>query len=80
MNKYSFSAQNGKAYYYNSIPSFIQDESRSIIGQLVEHTFEVNKEQTDAWGYQITELQKRLNACCMTGDIIFEYDIVRMGC
>ena len=79
MNKYTFSTQSGKAYYCNSIPGFIKDSSASIVGQLVRHSFEVNKEQSDAWDKQIHDLQTRLEACGMEGDIIFEYDIVRLG-
>ncbi len=79
MNKYTFSTQTGKAYYCNSIPGFIKDSSASIVGQLVRHSFEINKEQSDAWYKQIHDLQTRLEACGMEGDIIFEYDIVRLG-
>ena len=79
MNKYAFSTQNGKAYYCNSIPGFIKDTSSSIIGHLVRKSFEVNKAQSDAWDNQIQELQKRLDESQMEGDIIFEYDIVRLG-
>lgn len=79
MNKYTFSTQTGKAYYCNSIPGFINDNSTSIIGHLVRESFEVNKEQSDAWENQIAELQTRLESCGMEGDIIFEYDIVRLG-
>ena len=79
MNKYTFSTQSGKAYYCNSIPGFIKDTSASIVGQLVRHSFEIGKEQTDAWDKQIHGLQERLEACGMEGDIIFEYDIVRLG-
>lgn len=79
MDKYTFSSQTGKAYYCNSIPGFIHDTSDTIIGQLVSHAFEVNKEQTDAWTKQISELQRRLKECGIMGDIIFEYDIVRLG-
>lgn len=79
MSKYTFSTQSGKAYYCNSIPGFIRDTSTSIIGQLVRHSFEVNTAQRDAWDNQITELQTRLEECGMEGDIIFEYDIVRLG-
>lgn len=79
MNKYTFATQNGKAYYYNSIPGFIHDDCNSIIGQLVRHSFEINVEQSEAWQNQISELQKRLNDCGMEGDIIFEYDIIRLG-
>lgn len=79
MNKYTFSTKSGKAYYCNSIPGFIHDNSTSIIGQLVKHSFEVHKDQSDAWENQISELQNRLEKCGMEGDIIFEYDIVRLG-
>ena len=79
MSKYTFSTQSGKAYYCNSIPGFIKDRSDNIVGQLVRHSFDVNKDQSDAWENQISELQKRLEECQMEGDIIFEYDIVRLG-
>ena len=79
MSKYTFSTQSGKAYYCNSIPGFIKDSSSSIVGQLVRHSFEVNKDQSDAWENQIGELQKRLESHGIEGDIIFEYDIVRLG-
>lgn len=79
MNKYSFSTQTGKAYYCNSIPGFIQDTSDSIIGHLVKRAFDNNDKQIDAWNNQICELQKKLEECAMEGDIIFEYDIVRLG-
>ena len=79
MNRYTFSTQTGKAYYCNSIPGFIKDSSSSIVGQLVRHSFEINKDQSDAWENQIGELQRRLEACQMEGDIIFEYDIIRLG-
>lgn len=79
MNKYTLSAQSGKAYYCNSIPGFIKDTSSTIVGQLVHHAFEINKDQSDAWENQIDQLQQRLQACGIEGDIIFEYDIVRLG-
>lgn len=79
MNKYTFSTQSGKAYYCNSIPGFIRDNSSSIVGQLVHHSFEIAIEQTNAWENQIHQLQDRLEACGMEGDIIFEYDIIRLG-
>lgn len=79
MNKYTFSTQTGKAYYCNSIPGFIKDTSASIIGQLVKHSFEINKEQSKAWEKQIYQLQDKLESHGIEGDIIFEYDIVRLG-
>ena len=79
MNKYTFSTQSGKAYYCNSIPGFIVDSCHSIVGQLVRHSFEISKEQSDAWEKQIGDRQTRLEECGIEGDIIFEYDIVRLG-
>ena len=79
MNKYTFSTQTGKAYYCNSIPGFIKDTSTSIIGHLVKRAFDNNDKQIDAWNNQICELQRKLEECAMEGDIIFEYDIVRLG-
>ncbi len=79
MNKYTFSTQGGKAYYCNSIPGFIKDTSASIVGQLVHHSFEIGIDQANAWENQISELQSRLESHGIEGDIIFEYDIVRLG-
>ena len=83
MSKYTFSTQTGKAYYCNSIPGFIADTSHNIVGQLVHHLvgagFTAGFHDVSAFENQIEELQKRLEACQMEGDIIFEYDIVRLG-
>lgn len=79
MNKYTFSTQKGKAYYCNSIPGFIKDRSNNIVGQLVRESFQINKEQSDAWENQISCLQDKLESHGVLGDIIFEYDIVRLG-
>ena len=79
MNKYTFSTQKGKAYYCNSIPGFIKDRSDNIVGQLVRESFQINKEQSDAWENQISCLQDKLETHGVSGDIIFEYDIVRLG-
>lgn len=79
MNRYTFSTQSGKAYYCNSIPGFIGELPTNIVGRLVRNAFDINKEQANAWENQIRELQYRLEACKMEGDIIFEYDIVRLG-
>lgn len=75
----TFSCQDGKAYYYNDICTFIEDDSKNIISELVRHSFEINVEQRDAWENQINELKNRLSSSKMEGDIIFEYDIVRLG-
>ena len=66
-----------KAYYYNNITDFLTDDSKRIVGELVKFSFESNKDQTDAWTNQILSLQEKLKGT--TGDIIFEYDITRLG-
>ena len=79
MNKYKVAIQNGRAYYCNSISGFIKDLSTSIVGQLVRKSFEINKDQSNAWEKQINALQSKLQSSGLEGDIIFEYDIVRLG-
>ena len=83
MNRYTFSTQTGKAYYCNFIPGFIADTSHNIVGQLVHHLvsagFTAGFHDVSAFENQTAELQNRLEACQMEGDIIFEYDIVRLG-
>jgi hypothetical protein len=79
LSNHAYNEQSGKAYYFNSIPMFISENSSKIIGELVEHAFEVNVAQRDAWENQVDELQRRLKLCGMEGDIIFEYDIIRLG-
>lgn len=78
--KYTFATQSGKAYYCNSIEDFVKENPDIIIASLCnESSFDITIEQSEAWINQIIELQKRLKACEMEGDIIFEYDIVRLG-
>lgn len=78
-----FSGQSGKSYYFNSIVDFIGDDPSRILGELTrygaEHGFDSTREQTQAWEDQIKALQEKLNASKCSGDIIFEYDIVRLG-
>lgn len=78
-----FCDQSGKSYYCNSIQSFLCDKPNEILGSLTKYGakygFDSVKEQIGAWEQQISLLQQTLaNAGC-SGDIIFEYDIVRMG-
>lgn len=79
MNKYTFASQKGKAYYCNSIPGFLKENPDTIISSLVRHSFEDNKEQNDAWRNQIEGLMDNLRDRGIEGDIIFEYDIIRLG-
>ncbi len=79
MPQYTFATRADKAYYFNTIPGFIDENSDNIVAQLIRHSFEDNDKQREAWANQIGELQKRMKECQMDGDIIFEYDIVRLG-
>lgn len=79
MNGINFSNQLGKSYYYNSIRSFLSDDPNAVIGLLVKKAFNSTDEQRDAWINQINQLQCKLKELDCSGDIIFEYDIVRLG-
>ncbi len=78
-----YSKQSGKAYYFNTIDAFLTDEPDYILGQLTrfgtDFGFDDTVEQSKAWQSQIWELQEKLKRSGCSGDIIFEYDIVRMG-
>ena len=79
MNGVNFSNQLGKSYYYNSIRSFLGEDPNAVIGVLVKKSFNCTDEQRDAWVNQINQLQWKLKELDCSGDIIFEYDIVRLG-
>lgn len=83
MKKYIYSKQNNKAYYYNDISSFVEDDADKILYRLLQHSInkfnDANTEQNEAWSLQIRELQSRLKSHGIEGDIIFEYDIIRLG-
>lgn len=78
-----FCDQNGKSYYFSSIKLFLNDSPSEILGTLTkigaEYGFDTTVEQSQAWENQIFELQRKLNDAGVSGDIIFEYDIVRLG-
>lgn len=78
-----FSDQAGKSYYCNSILGFLKDEPNEILGSLTKfgakYGFDSSQEQIGAWEEQISSLQSKLHDSGTSGDIIFEYDIVRMG-
>lgn len=79
MNAYNIHTKRGKSYYCNSIELFLEDDADSILGKLVRFSFESNNDQRDAWINQIKHLQIKLSNSNCTGNIIFEYDIVRLG-
>lgn len=67
-----------RAYYQNSISSFLQQDPNFIIGQLAQNNdFSLEVTQRNAWQEEIQILQS-----CLTpyeGDIFFEFSIPRMG-
>lgn len=83
MNGFHFSDKTGKSYYYASINKFLKDSPDLILHELIQsslnHGFEHNIDQNFAWENQISELQEKLKNAGCSGDIIFEYDIVRLG-
>ena len=82
-NGYIYSEQTGKSYYCNNIESFLLDDPHEILGRLTrigaKYGFDSTVEQICAWENQIISLQKKLLNSECSGDIIFEYDIVRLG-
>lgn len=78
-----FSDQAGKSYYCNSILQFLNDQPERILGILTKfgakYGFDSSVEQISAWKLQISSLQSKLKESGCEGDIIFEYDIVRLG-
>ena len=83
MNNVIYSKQANKAYYWNDISKFVEDDANGILYKLLQHSFnqfsDANTEQNEAWSSQIRELQTRLKDHGIDGDIIFEYDIIRLG-
>ena len=83
MSNYVFSEQTGKSYYFNSIAGFLLDRPTTILGELTKlsakYGFDTVVDQADAWQNQIFILQTKLRESGCKGDVIFEYDIVRMG-
>ncbi|CAN1538816.1 Domain of unknown function DUF2075 [Methylophilaceae bacterium] len=66
-------------YYYRKIISDFQDESpKSILGELTSnHEFLLEEQQKNSWIIQINLLKGWLRE--ISGEIIFEYSIPRMG-
>lgn len=79
MNGVHFSNQRGKSYYYNTIGLFLKENPDTIIGQLTKKSFHNSDEQIEAWINQVNHLQEKLTEANCTGNIIFEYDIIRLG-
>lgn len=68
-----------KRYYYsNTIASFLQDDSNSILGSLSRNSeFSDELTQKEAWYQEIQILKRELQG--FEGQVYFEYSIPRMG-
>lgn len=68
-----------RAYYFNSINNFILEDDELVLGQLlINDEFETTDLQKMAWRSEIQILKEQLIEFSQ-GDIIFEYNIPRMG-
>lgn len=66
--------------YEKSISEFLEESTDAIFGE-IDRNFKfqaTKKQQKDAWVSQINILKEQLS-CFSERDIIFEYDIPRMG-
>ena len=67
-----------RAYYSNTIASFLLEDANAILGKLVQASeFPVEQAQRDAWLQQIEQLKHVLGS--FSGRVYFEYAIPRMG-
>lgn len=67
-----------RSSYQNSIAAFIATNESEILSELVKNSsFDVTKEQRDAWIEQIDILKKSIFN--INGTIFFEFEIPRMG-
>lgn len=72
-----------RAYYSNSISTFLDSEPSAMLGRLVQAAgsdgASIETTQTDAWLEQIAILQTSLAPYRDNGSIYFEYSIPRLG-
>ena len=69
-----------RCLYNNEIKDFLNESENSILGILGRNYHgTVQSTQTDAWLEEITITQKLLKSLNKNGQIIFEYDIPRLG-
>jgi hypothetical protein len=67
-----------RSYYHNTVDIFLEDETNSIFGQLVNnHQHNLEEQQKNAWIKQIDLLKLWLNN--IDGKLYFEFSIPRMG-
>ena len=72
---------NSRCMYHNSIDSFLYESPMSIFGKLSDNYHgEARTTTRDAWKEEITIMKETLTRCTdKRGQIIFEYDIPRLG-
>ncbi len=83
MKDFNHSNQINKSYYNNDISNFLCDNPDEILGSLLNYNskcgLNCSQEQAEAWKQQIFFLQNKLKNSMYSGQIIFEYNIVRLG-
>lgn len=68
-----------RSYYSNKIQGFLDDDINHILSTLVQnHHFPLEEQQRNSWLQEITILKQELKTF-VSGHIIFEYSIPRMG-
>lgn len=68
-----------RAYYYDSVKSFISKDSLKIFGEITSNDqFAADDLQKNTWKYEIEILKRELSQFTV-GHIIFEYTIPRIG-
>jgi hypothetical protein len=72
-----------RAYYSDTITSFLEKNPDEILGQLVRRAsaegISIETTQTDAWLEQVDILRKTLTPYRGQGALYFEYSIPRLG-
>lgn len=69
-----------RCLYNNNILSFLGDDDNSILGELCNnYNGSVQSTQIDAWREEIIIVKNVLSAIGKEGQVVFEYDIPRLG-
>lgn len=69
-----------RCLYNNSVSSFLLEDENSILGKLTSnYNGAVQSTQIDAWNEEIIIIKNLLSSLDKEGQIIFEYDIPRLG-
>lgn len=68
-----------RAYYTDSIATFLERSSDEIVGVLTRHSITVEAPQRDAWYGQIALLKEHLPPFSGRGQIYFEFVLPRLG-